>query len=502
MSQLNKLSASVTLCAGERSAFAQHFARTLAEGGVLVERADLRALPTDHRGVCVFLVEDADAFAALSEVVDRPMAPMLVVAASPALAREALPLLKPWHDLALATDAEDLVVWRLRRVLNQGVKPEARWSGEDPLTGALNRHAWQAQAQEAMASLAPDVVVGMLLLDVDHFKSINDRFGHLAGDRLLAAIGEALKKGLAPGDLVGRIGGEEFACLLTRYDTESIVRDSERLLERVAALDVPDLQVDGARVRVTASAGLTFIRPDVALEALIQEADQAMYEAKRRGRYRLVVHGELLNAVQATSRDLHVRHFENVTRVATDRLVAMITQMSRRLVEAAKQEANLDALTGLHNRRYFDARLSREIEAARSRGRLLSMALIDIDHFHDVNMTHGWPTGDRVLKTFATVVQGHVRATDWVARYGGEEFVIVMPDTELAAAIEVTERVRHAFAEIAIDSVEGRPVTATFSAGVAQYADATASLIDLVQHASSRLLSAKAAGRNRTEPSS
>jgi two-component system, cell cycle response regulator len=500
MSQLNKLSASVTLCAGERSAFAQHFARALAEGGVRVERADLRALPTDHRGACVYLVEDADALAALSKVVHRPMAPILVVAASPALAREALSKLTPWHDLALTTDDEEVVAWRLWRVVHQFLERNLRSDETDSLTGALNRHGWTAQARAAIESLAPGAVSGVLMLDLDHIKLINDRFGHMEGDRVLVAIESALQKCLAPGDLIGRLGGDEFVCLLNRYDTESIVRDSELLLARVAALDLPDLQVDGAPVRITASAGLTFVRSDVSLDMLLREADEAMYAGKAAGRNRLALHGCVPSDALRTNRDLQVHHFENVTRVATDRLVAMITQMSRRLVDAAKQEANLDALTGLHNRRHFDARLSREIEAARSRGRALSLALIDVDHFHDINMTHGWPTGDRVLQTFATVVQGHVRATDWVARYGGEEFVIVMPDTELAAAIEVTERVRRAFAEIAIDSVEGSPVTATFSAGVAQYGDATASPIDFVQQASKRLLSAKATGRNRTEP--
>jgi diguanylate cyclase (GGDEF)-like protein len=496
----NNSSASIALCADEGSALAERLVGALAERGFRVERLGLRTqLPAGFDAV-VFLAEHVLAFDALRSAIDRAKVPTVVIVANSELASDALPLLEARDDLALATDTSETIAWRLRRAIAQSLHAARSPSEVDWLTGLLNRRGLKERFHEAVESMGSEEAAGVLMLDLDSFKSINDRLGHLAGDRVLSSVAAHLRSSFAPADLVARYGGDEFVCLLIRYDRASIVRDCERLLESIAALELPELRDGGASERVTASAGLSFVRPQVALESLVQEADQAMYEAKCGGRNRLVVHGELASATHRASGDLQVHHFENVTRVATDRLVTMITQMSRRLVDAAKQEANLDALTGLHNRRYFDARLSREIEAARSRGRALSLAMIDIDHFHDINMTHGWPTGDRVLQTFATVVQGHVRATDWIARYGGEEFVIVMPDTELAAAIEVSERVRRAFAEIAIDSVEGLPVTATFSAGVAQYADATTSPVDFVQQASKRLLAAKASGRNRSEP--
>jgi diguanylate cyclase (GGDEF)-like protein len=127
------------------------------------------------------------------------------------------------------------------------------------------------------------------------------------------------------------------------------------------------------------------------------------------------------------------------------------------------------------------------------------MALIDVDHFRDVNKHYGWPTGDRVLRTFANVARANVRATDWIARYGGEEFVIVMPDTALDSAVQAAERVRKAFSSVTTESVEGQRVPATLSIGVALLQDCMDSTTAFVQQASMALLRAKESGRNGVE---
>jgi len=196
-------------------------------------------------------------------------------------------------------------------------------------------------------------------------------------------------------------------------------------------------------------------------------------------------------------RDLYVRHFENVTRVMTERMTSLVTNMGRSLVEAARREANQDALTQLHNRRYFDSRLAREFETARKHGRSLTIALVDLDHFHDVNATYGYPTGDHVLRRFSEVARNSVRLTDWLARYGGEEFCLVMPDTDLDTGARVAERVRRNVAATALQSIDQRPVVLTASVGVAQLGAEVDSPLSLVQRASEALLGAKQAGRNR-----
>jgi two-component system cell cycle response regulator len=171
--------------------------------------------------------------------------------------------------------------------------------------------------------------------------------------------------------------------------------------------------------------------------------------------------------------------------------------MGRNLVEAARREANQDALTQLHNRRYFDARLSREVETAHKHGRALAIALVDLDHFHDVNAGFGYPSGDQVLRRFAEIARHGVRLTDWLARYGGEEFCLVMPDTDLDTAARVAERVRAQVAAADIRALDQRRVELTVSIGVAALAAPADSPLSLVQRASEAVLAAKQTGRNR-----
>ena len=251
------------------------------------------------------------------------------------------------------------------------------------------------------------------------------------------------------------------------------------------------------RIAVTASAGLVFLTGKADIAELLKQADVALYESKSRGRDQLVLYESLHEGPGGEERDLYVRHFENVTRVMTERMTTLVTNMGRGLVEAARREANQDALTLLHNRRYFDARLLREIETARKHGRTLSVALIDLDHFHDVNARFGYPTGDHVLRRFAEIARDSVRLTDWIARYGGEEFCLVMPDTDLPTGAMVAERVRRNVAAADIRSVDQRPVPLSVSVGVATLAAADDGPVALLEKASAAVLEAKAAGRNR-----
>ena len=164
-----------------------------------------------------------------------------------------------------------------------------RLATTDVLTGMANRRSFlevaEATFQRARESLAPLTV---LMLDLDHFKTINDRFGHLEGDRVLAEFAQATKHQLRASDTVGRLGGEEFGLLLPHTLPAECADIATRILEAIRALELTDS--NGQHYGVTTSMGLGTLSPgDRSLHDLLDRADQALYLAKRRGRNQLAV---------------------------------------------------------------------------------------------------------------------------------------------------------------------------------------------------------------------
>jgi diguanylate cyclase (GGDEF)-like protein len=155
----------------------------------------------------------------------------------------------------------------------------------DPLTGIPNRRAF-LEGAAAMARRIDDDPrpAAVLLIDLDHFKTINDSFGHALGDRVLQVFAETAHAHIGPNDLLGRLGGEEFA--ITLYDVDrvramDIAEDIRLAFEQSAA------EVDGQRVAATCSVGVAVSRDGpLDMSELLAQADQALYSAKERGRNR------------------------------------------------------------------------------------------------------------------------------------------------------------------------------------------------------------------------
>jgi two-component system, cell cycle response regulator len=494
-----RASSSVTLIAEADSVLGEWVATRLSKHQYQIDRSGVGEPLVGERVAAVILVEHESAIDPLRVTLDMSMTPTLVLVAARDLTERILPLLEPWHDLAPTTEPADVVAWRLQRLIDYARRSALGVHSLDALTGVLNRSAFERNVRHLAGSLSSDEAGGLVYLDLDSFKHINDRLGYKAGDNVLKTVGKLLERSLAPGDLVGRMDGDEFACALRRPDAASVRRDAERLLTAIANFAILQELAGPASARLTASAGLSFFRPGADVDRLLTEADQAMYQAKSAGRNRLEIFGAETNHEENTDQDSNLQHLENVTRVETERLIGMITSRSRKLLDAANETANVCALTGLRNRRYFNAQLPRDIQVAHLQGRALSLVLIDLDQFHDINATYGWPTGDRVLQAFAGVAQRTVRSSDWTVRYGGEEFGIVMPDTTLESAVQVAERFRQAFGASRIDALDGRHVTATFSAGVAQLPAGMVSTVEFANLASEALKVAKESGRNRVE---
>ena len=161
-------------------------------------------------------------------------------------------------------------------------------ASHDPLTGVLNRRGFHEAAARAIANgRRQRQSIAVAIADIDHFKSINDRFGHTAGDRTLHYICARLASGLRTEDLVGRIGGEEFALLLVNSTAEQAAQAMERIRVEVAA----GFSEDGAPVPVTVSFGVAAVNvasghAETAMAAARDEADRALYRSKLEGRNR------------------------------------------------------------------------------------------------------------------------------------------------------------------------------------------------------------------------
>ena len=158
----------------------------------------------------------------------------------------------------------------------------------DPLTGLLNRRAFLQDAETLMQQqIARDRPIAVLLIDLDHFKSINDRFGHAVGDKVLQIFAKTTRAGLRQTDLVGRLGGEEFTVVLADAGIDNAYLVADRLRRAFAAAAAV---VDGETIYATASIGVSVIvDPRQDLAKLITLADQALYLAKARGRNRVEI---------------------------------------------------------------------------------------------------------------------------------------------------------------------------------------------------------------------
>jgi diguanylate cyclase (GGDEF)-like protein len=158
----------------------------------------------------------------------------------------------------------------------------------DPLTGLLNRAAFEDRAQAELARAGrTGRSLALAMLDLDHFKTFNDRFGHPAGDAALTAVARAVARTIRGLDAAGRYGGEEFIVLFVEADVEAATRAVNRIREALAALGPPRI----AR-RITLSAGVAVhqgLFEKTSLDSLVARADTALYAAKKAGRDRIVI---------------------------------------------------------------------------------------------------------------------------------------------------------------------------------------------------------------------
>ena len=211
---------------------------------------------------------------------------LLLVAAGDALALHALgPYGYPerWVDVMVSTTAIALVVTALEGRNERLLATLAMEARVDPLTGLLNRRGFD---ERAAADLSPAVrgsrPFALVILDIDHFKLVNDQWGHDVGDRVLRHVGGLLRELAREGDILARFGGEEFVALLPDADIDGAQEFADRVRDSL-------VHRTGGLPAVRLSAGIRVGEPSSEITALLAEADLALYAAKRAGRDRTTV---------------------------------------------------------------------------------------------------------------------------------------------------------------------------------------------------------------------
>jgi two-component system cell cycle response regulator len=170
---------------------------------------------------------------------------------------------------------------------------------------------------------------------------------------------------------------------------------------------------------------------------------------------------------------------------------------NRKLLQRLERLAAIDELTGAFNRAFGLRRLAEELSRCDRRDGELSLCMVDLDDFKQVNDTYGHPAGDLVLKEVCELMRGATRLSDFVVRYGGEEFVVVMPDTSADAAAGVMERLRKGIHDLSL-AYQDHTISVSISGGLASYpADDTPTLESLIARADSELYRAKRQGKDR-----
>ena len=202
-------------------------------------------------------------------------------------------ILKPYSPLiVLARIRNHLALQKAHLDLKIANAELTRLAATDFLTGVWNRRRFMELGKAEVARVRRSGrCFGTVMIDVDHFKTVNDTYGHDVGDSVLRTLAEACVDRLRNVDIVGRMGGEEFALILPETDPQGAKLTVERLREYLGELAVP---IDSGTLKVTVSAGVTTVHdPRDSIEAALKRADEALYEAKGSGRNKTVTYEEM-----------------------------------------------------------------------------------------------------------------------------------------------------------------------------------------------------------------
>jgi diguanylate cyclase len=349
----------------------------------------------------------------------------------------------------------------------RAIESHATEARTDALTMLPNRRAFD----DEMARLVREFQQGagqfsVAMIDIDHFKRVNDDFGHQAGDAILRGVAQTLQTSLGGKGTVARFGGEEFAILLPRQALAEAEAVAERLRQAIAE---SEFQHDKAALKVTVSVGLTEAIGGDDGAKILERADSALYASK--------------NAARNCSHRHNGRSVE-----AVPKPTASPTPPSPQVPPATPG--------GLTSVGQFRIELSRRLEAWRRGGRRPTVVLVQIDHQERLVAEYGEPAYRFALHATQRLLQAAIRPTDPVAPYAEATFVMLLPGIGTSTGLTLVERLRKAISQCTAP-ISGQHVRFSVSVGMAE-ADRGEAVESLLERAVAALEAAAQPGGNRT----
>ncbi len=290
-----------------------------------------------------------------------------------------------------------------------------------------------------------------------------------------------------------RVLAERFSLALDRIPTYIYMKDQQR---RYVYANRPTLELfNCTEEELRGSADACFFPPETV--AQLHDIDSRVLEHGADTAEKVVSRGE--DGTRRVYWEVKTPIYEEEDKTRIWGLCGISTDITELelLKEKLEQQAQQDYLTGLSNRRHFMDQGQAELSRARRYGTPLSLLMLDIDRFKNINDTHGHKAGDIVLQRLSEVMRETLRSVDIIGRMGGEEFAILLPETDLKRATEVAERLRENVAHALVAVEAATPLQFTVSIGVSGIKEKNATLDTLLNQADWALYEAKEGGRNK-----
>jgi len=380
----------------------------------------------------------------------------------------------------------------------------------DPLTNCLNRRSFFEKYETVFeAARRGGQQLACIMVDIDLFKSINDRYGHLKGDEVIRMVAQTLQASLRISDVICRYGGEEFCVILPGMDAEQAHATAMRARANIETMNLTKL-FGTSSLQVTASFGITIIDQEVADFAhFIDRADQALYISKNSGRNRVSV----WDAQAGCSKPLLPVLMESGAEYGEDR--QDVQQAAAGEVEGGVEAVCIgaaahpghDSPSGLQCRTLFHNRIVETIEHCRNSQQNFSLLMLDLDMFRHINSTLSVFIGDELLKEVGRRLVNSLRSTDAVARIGvddlhnpvyrlsGDEFGILLTDMECTEfTAQIADRIIESLSGTI--RIEDHEISLACNIGISRYPENGGDADTLLKNAAVALYYAKCQGPN------